>query len=302
MHGWIILDKPEGLGSTAALARIKGMARAASWGRVKAGHGGTLDPLASGVLPIALGEATKLAHRLLDARKAYRVTIAFGAATDSDDAHGRVIATSPVRPMRAQLLAALPAFTGRLLQRPPAVSALKVDGRRAYALARAGAPVTLAERAVELFHLELVDPAGGDGALETATLELECSKGTYVRALARDLAAALGTLGHVVRLRRTRAGPFSLGHAMTLDLLQCLCDAGRLADAVLPLAAGLVDIPAMAVTPDEAAALKQGRRLAGRFGLSGLHVAMLGVTPVALVAVTATEVKVERGFNLDVAE
>ncbi len=303
MHGWIILDKPAGLGSTPALARVKALLRRAGHGRVKAGHGGTLDPAASGVLPIALGEATKLAQRLLDASKAYRFTLAFGAATDSDDAEGAVVATSPVRPSRQALQAALPAFTGRIRQRPPAVSALKVAGRRAYDLARAGAPPQLAEREIVVTALRMEAAHGPDEALEAATLAVECSKGTYVRALARDLAQALGTLGHVTMLRRTRSGPFGLDQAVALDLLERKCQEGCLAGMVLPLAAGLVDIPALAVTPDEAAALRQGQRLAGRSGPSGLHVAMLGAVPVALVAVGHDGVRVERGFNLpDVAE
>ncbi|MFN3287437.1 MAG: tRNA pseudouridine(55) synthase TruB, partial [Sphingomonadaceae bacterium] len=189
-------------------------------------------------------------------------------------------------------------FAGRILQRPPVVSALKVAGRRAHELARRGEAVALAEREVEIAALELLATEGPPSAIERASLRVECSKGTYVRALARDLAQALGTLGHVVALRRNRSGPFGLDRAVTLDFLQRLCDEGRLADAVLPLAAGLVDIPAMAVTPDEAAHLRQGRRLAGRFGLSGLHVAMLGEMPVALVVAHHGEVRVERGFNL----
>lgn len=298
MHGWIILDKPVGLGSTPALSRIKGMLRRAGHGRVRAGHGGTLDPAASGVLPVALGEATKLAQRMLDASKAYEVTIAFGAATDSDDADGKVVATSPVRPALTALEAALPGFTGRIRQRPPAVSAVKVAGRPAHELARRGEAVALAERKVEIVALELLATEGPPAAVERASLRVECSKGTYVRALARDLAQALGTLGHVVALRRTRSGPFGLDRSLTLDFLQRLCEEGRLAGAILPLAAGLVDIPAMAVTPDEAAHLRQGRRLVGCFGLSGLHVAMLGETPVALVVAHHGEVRVERGFNL----
>ena len=324
-HGWIIVDKPLGISSAGVVGRVKGLARRAGWGKVKVGHGGTLDPLATGVLPIALGEATKLSGRLLGAVKAYRFTVSFGAATATDDAEGAVVASSDVRPSWAQVEAVLVRFTGPISQRPPAYSALKVDGERAYARARAGEDVVLAEREVTIHSLQILPgtgrgtagrspgveglaghgpsttrravplPASGEDAV---TLEVVCSKGTYVRSLARDIALALGTVGHVTMLRRTRAGPFGERQAHTLDLLQGMCDTHSLADAVLPIVAGLDDIPAFAVDPDEAALLRQGRRLAGCPGRSGLHLAMLGDVPVALVAVSSDEVRVERGFNL----
>lgn len=293
MHGWMILDKPLGLSSAGAVARVKRLAQRAGWGKIKVGHGGTLDPLATGVLPIALGEATKLSGRLLDAVKGYAFTIAFGSATATDDAEGAVVATSAVGPSAAELAAILPRFTGPIAQMPPGYSALKVDGARAYALARAGEAVVLAERAVTIHALTIT--AARDDSVD---LEVTCSKGTYVRSLARDIAVALGTVGHVSALRRTRAGPFTLAHAHTLDSAGELCDAGALADIVLPLTAGLDDIPALAVSPEDAALLKQGRRLTGIPGSSGLHLAQLGKTPIALVMVSSDEVRVERGFNL----
>jgi len=325
VHGWIVLDKPLGLSSAGAVARVKGLARRAGWGKLKVGHGGTLDPLATGVLPIALGEATKLSGRLLDAVKGYAFTIAFGEATATDDREGAVVATSDARPTLAEVEAVLARFTGDIAQMPPAYSAIKVDGERAYARARAGEVVAMAERHVTIFSLKpsplwgglgggempgisdtiaeqrtptLIPPRKGEGLQEIA-LEVVCSKGTYVRSLARDIALALGTVGHVAALRRTRAGPFHLAQAHALDTATKLCDAGRLADIVLPLTAGLDDIPALAVTPEEAALLRQGRRLTGRSGPTGLHLALLGETPVALVEVTPDEgVRVERGFNL----
>jgi len=323
VHGWIVLDKPLGLSSGGAVARVKGLARRAGWGKVKVGHGGTLDPLATGVLPIALGEATKLSGRLLDALKGYAFTVRFGEATATDDREGAVVATSDARPTLAEVEAVLARFTGDIAQTPPAYSAIKVDGERAYARARTGEVVAMAERRVTI-HLLTLGPAlslvadaacpspadagegnaqrsgarDREGALDSVALEVLCSKGTYVRSLARDIALALGTVGHVSALRRTRAGPFALAQAHTLDNAQLLCDACCLADIVLPLTAGLDDIPALAVTPEEAALLRQGRRLTGRSGRSGLHLALAGNTPVALVEVTSQEVRVERGFNL----
>ena len=293
MHGWIILDKPLGLSSAQGVAAIKRLGRETGWGKLKVGHGGTLDPLATGVLPIALGEATKLTGRLLDATKGYRFTVSFGAATATDDAEGEVVATSDVRPGRAAILAALPAFTGAIVQIPPAYSALKVDGARAYALARAGESVELAARTLTIYSLELVD---GDG--DSATLEALVSKGTYIRSLARDLALALGTVGHVSMLRRTKAGPFGEERAISLDKLAALGHSRALEQALLPLTAGLDDIPVLAVEPAQAAMLRQGRLLDGRPDSHGLHLATAGSVPVALVDVSADGVRVVRGFNL----
>lgn len=272
---------------------MKRILREAGLPRPKIGHGGTLDPLATGVLPIALGEATKLAGRMLDATKGYRFTVAFGAATETDDAEGAVVERSAVRPPRAAIEAALPAFTGPISQMPPAYSALKVDGQPAYALARAGEEVVLAAREVTIHSLTLVEATE-----EEATLEMLCSKGTYVRSLARDLARALGTVGHVSMLRRIKAGPFGLADAISLDNLAALGQSRALEQALLPLTAGLDDIPVLAVEPGQAALLKQGQRLAGRPDNPGLHLATAGSVPVALVDVSADGVRVVRGFNL----
>lgn len=293
MHGWIILDKPLGLSSAQGVAAIKRLGREAGWGRLKIGHGGTLDPLATGVLPIALGEATKLTGRLLDATKAYRFTIAFGTATATDDAEGGVTATSDVRPPRATVEAVLPAFTGPIVQTPPAYSALKVDGQRAYALARAGEAVELAAREVTVYELSLL---GCDEA--SAMLDAIVSKGTYIRSLARDIALAAGTVGHVSMLRRTKAGPFGEAQAISLDKLASLGHSRALEQALLPLTAGLDDIPVLPLEPAQAAMLRQGRLLGGRPDKHGLHLATDGSVPVALVDVSADGVRVVRGFNI----
>ena len=293
MNGWIILDKPLGLTSAQGVAAIKRLWRQAGFSKPKIGHGGTLDPLATGVLPIALGEATKLTGRMLNGDKAYDFTVRFGVATETDDAEGGVVATLDVRPARAAIEAVLPRFTGLIEQRPPAYSALKVDGERAYARARAGEVVVLPPRAVTIHALRLVETDG-----ETATFSVSCSKGTHVRSLARDIAEALGTVGHVIMLRRTKAGPFGLEGAISLDKLGELAMEQRLIAALLPLTAGLDDIPALAVNPGEAARLKSGQTLAGRPEPDGLVVAMLGEVPVALARVEAGTVCVERGFNL----
>ncbi|WP_294394506.1 tRNA pseudouridine(55) synthase TruB [uncultured Sphingomonas sp.] len=292
MNGWLILDKPLGLGSTQGVSAVKRALRTAGHGKVKVGHGGTLDPLASGVLPIALGEATKLAGRMLDADKAYDFTIRFGIETATLDAEGEAVAKSDVRPSLAEVEAVLPRFTGPIEQVPPAFSALKVDGKRAYDLARAGEEVVLATRAVTIHALTIV----GGGADEV-TLSARVSKGTYIRSLARDIAYALGTVGHVVMLRRTKAGPFTLDHAITVDKLDEAAKAARLQALLLPLTAGLVDIPVLALTPDQATALQQGRTLFGTAASPGLNLAMLGDLPIALVEGGA-ETRVVRGFNL----
>ncbi|PZQ60502.1 MAG: tRNA pseudouridine(55) synthase TruB [Sphingomonas taxi] len=302
VHGWLILDKPLELGSTQGVSAVKRALRTGGYGKSKVGHGGTLDPLATGVLPIAIGEATKLAGRMLDGDKVYDFTIRFGEQTDTLDREGAVIATSDVRPTRALLEAVLPRFTGRIAQVPPAYSALKVDGQRAYDLARAGQEVALATRDVTIHALALAAPAGegpaGEGALAEATLTAHVSKGTYIRSLARDIALALDTVGHVTYLRRTKAGPFDLSHAITLDKLDELAKARGLEQSLLPLGAGLDDIPALALDPDQAGALRQGRVLAGIAADDGSSLAMLDGIPVALVEVDSGFVRVVRGFNL----
>ena len=331
MHGWIIIDKPHGLGSTQAVSAVKRAFRQAGAGKVKVGHGGTLDPLATGVLPIAVGEATKLAGRMLDSDKIYDFTIAFGAQTDTLDLEGAVIAQSDVRPTLADVAAILPRFTGPIEQAPPAYSAIPIDGQHAYDLARAGEAVEMKLRAVTVHSLILPGTgrgtvAEGDGGggwpqaqrleaaplhqpaagppprageeLESITLTAHVSKGTYIRSLARDIALALGTVGHVTMLRRVKAGPFTLENAITLDNLRDAANARAIAQLMLPLTAGLDDILALSVSPQEAAALRQGRILSGDPRKQGLMLAMEGETPVALVEASGLEIKVVRGFNL----
>jgi tRNA pseudouridine55 synthase len=303
VHGWLILDKPVGLGSTQAVGAVKRALREGGYPKVKVGHGGTLDPLAGGVLPIALGEATKLSGRMLDADKSYDFTIRFGEETDTLDAEGAVIATCERRPTLAQVEAVLGRFTGGIDQVPPAYSALKVDGRRAYDLARAGEDVQLASRQVVIHELkssperEGARPQGQD-LLEEITLSTRVSKGTYIRSLARDVARALGTVGHIVMLRRTKAGPFTIHQAISLDILADFAKSRRLEEALLPLTAGLDDIPALTVTPREADLLRQGQQPTGSAARPGLHLAILDDVPVALVESTGGILRVVRGFNL----
>jgi tRNA pseudouridine55 synthase len=294
LHGWIILDKPLGLSSAQGVAAVKHILRAAGHPRPKIGHGGTLDPLATGVLPIALGEATKLAGRMLDATKAYAFTIQWGSATSTEDAEGEVVATADHRPAAAEITAMLPQFTGAISQVPPAYSALKVDGVRAYARARAGEDVQLATRHVTIHDLALIEATS-----ETASFSATVSKGTYIRSLARDMAVALGTVGHISMLRRTQAGPFGLAQAISLDNLAALVQDAALEQVILPLMAGLDDIPALAIDPAQAAALRQGRLLTGHPASPGTYLACLGPVPVALVEIDQGQVRVLRGFNLE---
>lgn len=321
MHGWIILDKPLGLGSTQGVSAVKRALRDGGYPTRKVGHGGTLDPLATGVLPIAIGEATKLAGRMLDSDKVYDFTIRFGEQTDTLDAEGQVIATSDVRPTLAAVEAVLPRFTGAISQVPPAYSALKVDGERAYDLARAGEDVVLATRDVTVHQLTLRHPGpvpgstapqalplvdewppeqvrGDEGLLDSVTLTAHVSKGTYIRSLARDIAVALGTVGSVTMLRRVKAGPFDLSSAISLDKLGESAKDRALEDILLPLRAGLDDIPALPLSPDQAGLLRQGRVLVGIAADDGHYFACLGDEPIALVEAGAREVRVVRGFNL----
>lgn len=293
MHGWLILDKPVGPSSTQALGAVKRALREGGYPKQKIGHGGTLDPLASGVLPIALGEATKLCGRMLDADKIYEFTIRFGEETDTLDAEGAVVATSDRRPSLAEIEEVLPRFTGAITQVPPVYSALKVEGERAYKLARAGAAVALTIRSVTIYSLRLLE-VGPD----QATLSAAVSKGTYVRSLARDIALVLDSVGHVTMLRRTKAGPFSLDQAISLDKLAEAAKGRTLEQHLLPLTAGLDDIPALSVSPDQARALRQGRTLAGIAAKPGLLLATDADGPVALVELREGVLRVVRGFNL----
>jgi tRNA pseudouridine55 synthase len=250
IDGWVILDKPVGLGSTPAVTRVRRL-----FGAAKAGHGGTLDPLASGVLPIALGEATKTVPFVMDGRKEYRFTLCFGQARSTDDAEGEVTATSDARPSDQEIVRALPAFVGDIEQTPPAFSALKVEGRRAYDLARAGEAVDLRPRRVRIERLELV----GRPDTDHADFVVSCGKGTYIRSLGRDLAQALGTVGHLSALRRTAAGPFREDMAISLPKLEALRHIPALLGALAPVATALDDIPALALTETQADRLRQGQ-------------------------------------------
>jgi tRNA pseudouridine55 synthase len=299
VHGWLVIDKPVGPGSTDIVSKVKRALREGGYPKVKVGHGGTLDPLASGVLPVALGEATKLSGRMLDAEKAYEFTIRFGEETSTLDAEGEVVTRSDMRPTVEQVEAVLPRFTGEIEQVPPAYSALKVDGRRAYDLARTGIGVELKSRPVVIHSLSIRTEPAEARRLSNITLSARVSKGTYIRSLARDLAHALDTVGYVTMLRRVKAGPFGLASAISLDKLAALAKARQLEQALLPLTAGLDDIPALPVTPDQARALRQGRRLVGIAASQGLHLATEGPVPVALVEVmSGAELRVVRGFNL----
>ena len=306
-------DKPLGLGSTQAVAAVKRALRDGGYAKVKVGHGGTLDPLATGVLPIALGEATKLAGRMLDATKAYDFTIAFGSQTDTLDLEGQVIATSDHRPTLAEVEAILRSFTGPIEQVPPAYSALKVDGERAYDLARKGIEVELKTRSVTIFSLcvsaslreqdGLAQRRRNAEEVSSITLSATVSKGTYIRSLARDIALALGTRGHVTMLRRLSAGPFTENHAISLDKLNAVGKGATLENVLLPLEAGLVDIPALDLGPQQAGMVRQGRVLSGLTHDDGLYWARTGLIPLALVELSGGDARVVRGFNLpDVAE
>ena len=252
ISGWLNLDKPYDLGSTHAVSRVRRIFDAQ-----KAGHAGTLDPLATGVLPIPLGEATKTVPFLMDADKAYRFTIEWGRTTATFDREGATLSTSDVRPSVDAVEAVLPRFVGEILQVPPAYSAIKVDGERAYDLARAGETVELEARPVLIHAARVVEAPDADNV----TIEVECGKGTYVRAIVRDLAEMLGACGHVSALRRTRVGAFTEDNAVTLDILEDLGHKARQSEALLPVETALDDIPALAVTDEDAFRLKQGRSI-----------------------------------------
>jgi tRNA pseudouridine55 synthase len=256
LNGWLIIDKPQGLTSARVVAAIK-----RSTGAAKVGHAGTLDPLATGVLPLALGEATKTVRFATGGRKRYRFRVRWGVATETDDCEGGVVGASDVRPGQADIAAALPAFTGRILQRPPAYSAIKVAGKRAYALARAGAPPQLAVRAVEIDELRLIAMTDPDHA----DFEAMVGEGTYIRSLARDLAAALDALGHIVELRRTAVGRFTEDRAISLDSALALGHKLAASDHLLPVETALDDIPALAVTAEEAERLRHGQRVTPQY-------------------------------------
>ena len=253
LNGWLIVDKPSGMTSTQVVGRAKRLFDAQ-----KVGHGGTLDPLATGLLPLAFGTATKTVPYVMDGTKVYQFTLRMGEARDSDDADGAVTATSDVRPSDEQLRAALPALTGDIMQVPPVYSALKVAGERAYDMARDGRPPELPPRPARVDRFELIARPDAD----TAVFEVESGKGVYMRALARDVALACGTVGHITVLRRLRVGPFTEADAIMLDKLTPNDDnAHASAELLLPVETALADIPALALTEEEAVLLRHGRAL-----------------------------------------
>ena len=252
VDGWVILDKPQGLTSTDCVTRVKRLFNAQ-----KAGHAGTLDPMATGILAIALGEATKTVPYAMDAEKTYRFEATWGAATDTDDAEGRVIATSSVRPAHAAILAALPAFLGWTGQTPPAYSAVKVNGERAYDLARDGETVELKSRPAFIRRLEIVDSPGEDRTV----FEMTCGKGVYVRSFVRDVAKAMGTLGHVSVLRRTRVGAFTEARAISLEALSDLAYSDVAQLQMHPVETALDDIPALAIGEADMARIRSGQAI-----------------------------------------
>jgi len=298
VHGWIVLDKPVGMTSTYAVSLIKRMFTAK-----RAGHAGTLDPLASGSLPIALGEATKTVPFVMDGRKMYEFTVRWGEERDTDDAEGRVVKTSEIRPGTEAIRDLLPRFTGAIEQVPPRFSAIKVAGERAYDVARDGEPFDLEPRRVEVHALQLIDTPDPDHAV----LAAECGKGTYVRALARDMGRELGCGGHVEALRRTAVGPFQQADMISLERLEALCHRaavgeGNLADLLLPVETALDDIPALAVSRADAARLQRGQAvlLRGRDApiFRGTVYVTTGERLLALAEVDRGEIVPKRVFNL----
>lgn len=302
VNGWINLDKPQGLGSTQAVGKVRRLFDAQ-----KVGHGGTLDPLATGILPIALGEATKTIPYCQDHIKIYSFAACWGEQRNTDDAEGEVIATSHVRPSEADIQAILPRFTGEIEQIPPLFSAIKVDGERAYDLARDGEEFELKARTVYIETLEMTafNP-------DMPRFRVVCGKGTYIRSLVRDMAQALGTVGYIKDLRREAVGPLAQNTAISLEKLQELADSARLEEALLPVETVLADIPALALTTQEAARLKNGQALTfiarpdiERLDKAGIDwkagdtaLAVLQGTPVALVDVEGPHIHPVRVLNL----
>ena len=252
IHGWIIIDKPGGLSSNAVVGRVRQLTGAA-----KVGHAGTLDPMATGVLPMALGEATKIVSYLMDGAKAYRFTVRWGEQRDTDDAEGEVVATSDARPAKEQILAVLGNFIGDIEQVPPVFSAIKIEGKRAYALARADQAPEMKPRTIHIEDLKLLSVVDADHA----EFEAVSGKGAYMRSLARDLGTALGTVGHIVQLRRIAVGPFDEKQAISLDKLESLRHSAPLSEHLLPVETVLDDIPALALTETEARKLSQGQAI-----------------------------------------
>lgn len=291
LHGWLVIDKPYGMGSTQVVGRLKYL-----FHPTKIGHGGTLDPLATGVLPIAFGQATRTVPFVMNGKKIYQFTVKFGEQTSTDDIEGDVIATSVQRPTTAQIESLLPSFVGDILQTPPAYSAIKVQGKRAYALARSGADVVIQPRTVHIESLKLLAHT-----TDTADFEVVCGKGTYVRSLGRDIAIGLGTVGHITALRRTACGVFSLADTITLDKLEKSAYTDRPNAAFIPVQAVLTDILELAVTADEALALSHGRSLRkGRLPDKDLMQATFEGSLIAFVTVKDNVVRPVKVFNNNV--
>lgn len=290
LSGWLILDKPLGMSSAQAVGRVKRLLKPR-----KIGHGGTLDPLASGILPLALNEATKAFQFVAANTKTYRFTVQWGAETSTDDREGEVTQRSDKRPCREEVAAILPRFTGDILQAPPAFSAIKVDGARAYVLARKGESVELAERPVRVDELRLLAVPDADHA----AFEMRCGKGTYVRSIARDLGRALGCYAHVAELRRTTVGNFDEKGAISLEKLEVLVHSGALNEWLLPVSSVLADIPALEVDPEAARRVRQGQAVSVSYP-EGETVQVLdaGVL-VAVVTVSNQQLKPVRVFNLE---
>ncbi len=299
IHGWLIVDKPMGLTSAAVVGKVRRLTGAA-----KVGHGGTLDPLATGVLPLALGEATKTVPYVMDGRKEYQFTVRWGEARTTDDGDGEVRETCEVRPTETQIDSVLPSFVGDIQQVPPAFSAVKVDGQRAYALARADKPVALTARQVKIERLELLAIHDTDHA----EFRVTAGKGAYMRSLARDLALALGTVGHVSALRRTAVGPFSEKDAISLDKLLVLGHSAALFERLLPIETALDGILALVLTEAEGRSLRLGqpvpvlpvvnRSPATQFAPGEVVCAMAGGRPVALARIKGAEIRPVRVLNL----
>ncbi|GAK34766.1 tRNA pseudouridine synthase B [Iodidimonas nitroreducens] len=289
IHGWVILDKPLGLSSSQGVGKVRGLLDAR-----KAGHAGTLDPLASGVLPIGLGEATKAMPFIVDSTKDYVFSIAFGEARSTDDCEGEVVARSDVIPNEAAILAALPQFIGEIAQVPPAYSAIKLDGKRAYALARGGETPLLQARPVHVHDLRYLGPdEAGHGRFFMC-----CGKGTYVRSLARDLSQSLDTVGHVAALRRTRVGPFHERAAISLENLEKVRHGAPAEAIVLPVTTALDDIPALAITDQEADLIKKGQCLRHSSAQDGDLILICGERPVAIARCQSGLITSRRVFNL----
>lgn len=255
-HGFIILDKPLGISSAKAVGEVKRLLKCK-----KIGHGGTLDPLASGVLPLAINEATKVFDYVASTTKGYRFTVTFGEERSTDDAEGEVTGISTELPTRKDLLNVIPAFIGPLLQVPPVYSALKINGERAYARARAGEQVTMEARLIHIHDLQLIAEGTGEGPLGQATFEVSCGKGTYVRSLARDIARKINGMGYVSALRRTAVGKFKESGAISLDKLADIVHSGALLKAWVPLELALDDIPAIRLDPQQALRIRQGQTI-----------------------------------------